>query len=354
MKKILYIAFAAALLSACTADLEDKHVAIESNPIDAKIVNGSNGCVGGSIIVRFTPSAESRLAECATRSGATRTGVSGVDAVLEEVGGYSVEPLYVVTEKNREKVYEGGYHLWYELRFDESSNMESVATRLAEVGEIERVQYVHRIKRVGAPKAVATENSADAPVTRASYNNPFNDPHAIYQWGLENLGSGGLVTPSLSGLGKAVAGADVNVVPAWKLCAGDPSITVAVLDEGVQYNHEDLRNNMWVNEAELNGASGVDDDGNGYKDDVYGFNFATMSGAITYTKSGDTGHGTHVAGIVAAENNNGVGVCGIAGGSGKGDGVKLMSIQIFSGDDGATTSGLVRAFQYAADNGEHI
>ena len=354
MKKILYIAFAAALLSACTADLEEKQVTIESNPIDAKIVNGSNGCVGGSIIVRFTPSAESRLAECATRSGATRTGVSGVDAVLEEVGGYSVEPLYVVTEKNREKVYEGGYHLWYELRFDESSNMESVATRLAEVGEIERVQYVHRIKRVGAPKAVATENSADAPVTRASYNNPFNDPYAIYQWGLENLGSGGLVTPSLSGLGKAVAGADVNVVPAWKLCAGDPSITVAVLDEGVQYNHEDLRNNMWVNEAELNGASGVDDDGNGYKDDVYGFNFAAMSGAITYTKSGDTGHGTHVAGIVAAENNNGVGVCGIAGGSGKNDGVKLMSIQIFSGDDGATTSGLVRAFQYAADNGAHL
>ena len=65
MKKILYTAVVAAMLSACTADLEDKQVAVESNPINAKILNGSSGCVGGSIIVRFEPSAESRLAECA-------------------------------------------------------------------------------------------------------------------------------------------------------------------------------------------------------------------------------------------------------------------------------------------------
>ena len=355
MKKFIYAFAVAALLSGCVADLEDKQVVVGDGGVETKIVNGSGGCEGGTIIVRFAPSAESRLAECATRSGATRTGVSGVDALLDDVNGYSVEPLFVVTKKNREKVYAGGYHLWYELRFDESSNVEKVATRLAKVGEVERVQYVHRVKRVGAPKAVAANYSEDTPVTRASYNNPFNDTYAIYQWGIENLGNGGLVTPALSGLTKAVAGADVNAVPAWKLCAGDPSIIVAVTDEGVQYNHEDLKNNMWVNEAELNGTAGVDDDGNGYKDDIYGFNFTTMTGTISWTNAGDTGHGTHVAGIVAAESNNGVGVCGIAGGSGKGDGVKLMSIQIFKGNDGAaTTSGLVRAMQYAADNGALI
>ena len=354
MKKILYVAVVAAMLSACTADLEDKQVAVENTPASEKILNGAGGCVGGSIIVRFTPSAESRLAECATRSGATRTGVSGVDAILDDVRGYLVEPLFVVTEKNREKVYAGGYHLWYELRFDESSDMESVATRLANVGEVERVQYVHRVKRVGTPKAVAVDNSEEAPATRAAKQNPFNDTYAVYQWGIENLGNGGLVTPSISGVAKAVAGADVNVVPAWELCTGDPSIVVAVVDEGVQYNHEDLQNNMWVNEAELNGQAGVDDDGNGYKDDIYGFNFVTSTGTISWTNTGDSGHGTHVAGIVAAESNNGVGVCGIAGGSGKGDGVKLMSIQIFKGNDNATTSGLVRALQYAADNGALI
>ena len=353
MKKILYVVVVAAMLSACTADLENKQVAIESNPISAKILNGSSGCVGGSIIVRFEPSAESRLAESATRSGATRTGVSGVDALLDEVGGYSVEPLFVVTEKNREKVYAGGYHLWYELCFDESSDMEKVATRLANVGEVERVQYVHRVKRVGAPK-VASVSYSETSVNRVLYTNPFNDTYAKYQWGIENIGSSGVVSPASSGIAKVVAGADVNVVPAWKLCTGDPSIVVAVTDEGVQYDHEDLKNNMWINEAELNGTSGKDDDGNGYKDDIYGFNFTTMTGNISWTNSRDTGHGTHVAGIVAAENNNGIGVCGIAGGGGKGDGVKLMSIQIFNGNDSATTKGLVRAMQYAADNGAHI
>ena len=354
MKKLLYVFAAAALLSACTADLEDQQVAVGGNTVDAKILNTSTGCVGGAIVVRFTPSAESRLAECATRSGATRTGINGVDAVLNEVNGYSVEPLFVVTEKNRDKVYEGGYHLWYELRFDESSNMDSVAAKLAKVGEVERVQFVHRIKRVGAPKAVAVELASDAPETRASFNNPFNDTYRMYQWGIENIAFSAYFAPAISGAPAVVAGADVNVVPAWKLCAGDPSIVVAVLDEGVQNTHEDLKNNMWVNEAELNGQTGVDDDGNGYKDDIYGFNFVTMTGTHSWTKSGDTGHGTHVAGIVAAENNNGIGVCGVAGGSGKGDGVRIMSIQIFSGDDGVTSSGLVRAFQYAADNGACI
>ena len=355
MKKLIYTFAIVALLSACTADLEDKQVVVaDSNPVSAKILNGSRGCVKGSIIVRFNPSAESRLGECATRSGATRTGVRGVDALLDEVGGYSVEPIFIVTKKNREKVYAGGYHLWYELSFDESSDMEEVASRLAEVGEIERVQYVHRVKRVGAPKVASANHMTAVPLIRASYNNPFNDTYAKYQWGIENIGSAGLVSPALSEIPNAVAGADVNVVPAWKLCAGEPSIIVAITDEGVQYDHEDLKNNMWVNKAELNGTSGVDDDGNGYKDDVYGFNFVLNKGNITWNASEDTGHGTHVAGIVAAENNNGKGVCGIAGGSGTGDGVKLMSIQIFSGKDGVTNSGMARAMQYAADNGALI
>lgn len=353
MKKILYILSAVALFSACTADLEDQQVVVESNPANAKILNTSTNCVGGSIIVRFEPSAESRLAECATRSGATRTGVSGVDAVLDEVSGYSVEPLYVVTEKNREKVYAGGYHLWYELHFDKSSDMEAVAAKLANVAEVQRVQYVHQIKRIGAPKLSTTSVADETSTTRATSTIPFNDTYRKSQWGLENLGDlkdGGYVR----NLPEAVAGADVNVVPAWKLCAGDPSIVVAVFDEGVMNTHEDLKSNIWVNKAELNGTANVDDDGNGYKDDIYGFNFTTMSGTITWSERGDTGHGSHVAGIIAAESNNGKGICGIAGGSGNKDGVKLMSVQIFNGDDGTTTSNFVRAVQYAADNGAHI
>ncbi len=354
MKKVLYILSAVALFSACTADLEDKQVAIESNPANAKILNTSTNCVRGSIIVRFNPSAESRLAKCATRSGATRTGISGVDAILDDVAGYNVEPLYIITEKNREKVYSGGYHLWYELNFDKSSDIEKVASKLAEVDEVQRVQYVHQLHRVGKPKVSAKTLSEVAPATRAITKNPFNDTYAKYQWGLENLGASSELQVAVSGVAKPIAGADINVIPAWKLCTGDPSIVVAVVDEGVMNTHEDLKNNIWINEAELNGTPNVDDDGNGYKDDVYGFNFTTYNGTISWNNSADTGHGTHVAGIVAAENNNGKGVCGIAGGSGANDGVKLMSIQIFNGDEGVTEKGMVRALQYAADNGAHI
>ena len=350
MKKFIYIAVVA-LLAACTADLEEQTISVTDNNIGGKILNTSCNCVGGTLMVRFDTTAESRLAECATRSGATRTGIGGVDAVLDEVNGYSVAPLYVVTEKNREKVYSGGYHLWYELLFDETSDMEATAAKLAKVGEVQVVQYVHRIKRVGSPKVVTKSISEDISATRASSAIPFNDKYVGYQWGLKNLGHLGAL---INNLPDAVEGADINVVPAWKLCKGDPSIVVAVFDEGVMNTHEDLKNNIWINEKELNGQSGVDDDGNGYKDDIYGFNFTTMKGTITWNKSSDTGHGTHVAGIIAAENNNGIGICGIAGGSGNNDGVKLMSVQIFNGNSGASTSNLVRAFQYAADNGAHI
>ena len=350
MKKFIYIAVVA-LLAACTADLEEQTISVTDNNIGGKILNTSRNCVGGTLMVRFDTTAESRLAERATRSGATRTGISGVDAVLDEVNGYSVAPLYVVTEKNREKVYSGGYHLWYELLFDETSDMESVAAKLAKVGEVQVVQYVHRIKRVGSPKVVTKSISEDISATRASSAIPFNDKYVGYQWGLKNLGNLGAL---ISNLPDAIEGADINVVPAWKLCTGDPSIVVAVLDEGVMNTHEDLKNNIWINEKELNGQSGVDDDGNGYKDDIYGFNFTTMKGTITWDRSGDSGHGSHVAGIIAAENNNGIGICGIAGGSGNNDGVKLMSVQIFNGNSGTSTSNLVRAFQYAADNGAHI
>lgn len=354
MKRLFNIFFVAILLSACTADLEEQIVRTEGESGSAKILNSSTNSIGGSLLVRFDSAAESRLAECATRSGATRTGVSGVDAVLDDVKGYAVEPVFVITDKNREKVHAAGLHLWYELRFDEECDVEVVATRLADVAEVKRVEFVHRVHRIGNPKVVECGDISEMPVTRAKI--PFNDVYSRYQWGLNNLGLMSEVKKisSINGLADVVAGADINVVPAWELCTGDPSIVVAIVDEGVMHSHEDLAANMWVNHAELNGKMGTDDDGNGYKDDIYGFNFSHMNGTITWNGKTDSGHGSHVAGIVSAVSGNGIGVCGIAGGSGNSDGARLMSVQIFSGDSGATTSQVSRAIQYAADNGAHI
>ena len=109
---------------------------------------------------------------------------------------------------------------------------------------------------------------------------------------------------------------------------------------------------MWVNSEEIPG-DGIDNDGNGYIDDVHGYNFVD-NGEITWTKSGDGGHGTHTAGTIGAVNNNGVGVVGVAGGSGKGDGVRLMSAQIFSGNGGGSVNQVARAIKYAADNGASL
>ena len=175
---------------------------------------------------------------------------------------------------------------------------------------------------------------------------PFNESERSQQmqWHYNNTGNIFAQTSQL--------GADANVYAAWQLSTGNPDVIVAVVDQGVKYDHEDLAANMWVNEAELNGTPGVDDDGNGYVDDIYGYNFTKETGELDF--SAELMHGTHVAGTIAAVNNNGVGVCGIAGGSGRGDGVKIMSCQIFHDKDGGDAATSAKAIKYAADNGAAI
>lgn len=116
----------------------------------------------------------------------------------------------------------------------------------------------------------------------------------------------------------------------------------------------DMAANMWTNTAELNGSEGRDDDSNGYADDIHGFNFVDNTTLTISTKGDAPDHGTHVAGTVAAVNNNGTGVAGIAGGSGKNDGVKIMSCQIFHDKDGGDVAMAAKAIKYAADNGAAI
>lgn len=359
MKRLIYTILVAVAGVGCTADFEDKTISGEGATSSAKILNSSQDAVKGSVLVRFNAVAESRLAECATRSGATRTGVQGVDAVLDRVGGYSVEPIFAVTEKNREKVYKAGLHLWYELQFNKECDIEAVAADLAGIAEVERVQFSKRVRRVGTPNVI-TSRELQNQTTRlkevvGTSSVPFNDSFRKYQWSLNNLGRSSEVSDAgyVSNLPTVVAGADINVVPAWKLCKGDPSIVVAVVDEGVMYSHEDLAANMWVNSGEI-ANDWIDNDGNGYVDDVNGLNCVRLDGDIKWDNNNDSGHGTHVAGIISAVNGNGRGICGIAGGSGNNDGVKIMSIQIFYGNGGASDTSLAKGIQYAADNGAHI
>ncbi len=260
--------------------------------------------VRGHIRVKFTED------PTATKSG------NAVD--LSSLGAYTMVRSFPDAGRFEERHRKYGLHLWYDVFFDESLPLTRTANELCGIEGVDKVDYVQ--------------------VARTAGVFPFNDPDFDKQWHYYNPGT------ALA----AIAGSDINLLPAWEVTTGRPDVIVAISDGGLQCNHPDLAANMWINEAELNGQDGVDDDGNGYVDDIYGYNFVigsdgqTMLGRIV---PGD--HGTHVGGTVAAVNNNGVGLCGIAGGDGTPDsGVRLMSTQTSGG-----SAYIGSAFVYAADNG---
>ena len=264
-----------------------------------------------------------------------------------EINGF--EPALRHTPKNVELARELGLHKWFVVSFDESTPVRTFATAVAVRPEISAVQFNATPKLASDCKSIPFRPQASLSAASGEVI-PFDDPMNTYQWNLNNTGD------------KAVAetareGADVGVMDAWKLTAGTPDVIVAVCDAPVKYTHPDLAANMWVNEAEKNGVKGKDDDGNGFIDDIHGFNFypsKVSNGAINWNVNGESGHGTHVAGIIAAVNDNGIGVSSIAGGSGNGDGVRIMTCQIFEGGYAGGDREMSEAIMYAADNGACI
>lgn len=343
MKKYFLI-LAAILTVSCVQD-NFENVAVESGSIESKLIFVEEDLVGGEMLVRFSESAIAGVEAGASRSGGTRSGISEFDAVLEDVGVVSFERLFPINQRYEERAREAGLHLWYHVKFDDGAKMSEVAHAFAKVGEVSVVESVNRIRSLAMPEIPSQGDAASELKAEDATEKPiFNDPDLKKQWHYINNGSTSYYTG-------AKVGADVNLDEAWPITAGDSRIIVAVCDDAIKYDHPDLAANMWVNAAEKNGKAGVDDDQNGYVDDVYGYNFYSMSPTLDFAGSD---HGTHVAGTVAAVNNNGIGGCGVAGGTGKGDGVRLMSCQIFKGNYGSTDANSAKAFQYMADNGVAI
>ncbi len=159
-----------------------------------------------------------------------------------------------------------------------------------------------------------------------------NDARFGSMWNLNNVGQTG-----------GRPDADIDAPEAWGITTGSGRVIVAVIDTGVDFRHPDLAPNMWVNPREIPG-NGRDDDGNGYVDDIYGWDFANNDN----NPWDDNGHGTHVAGTIGAVGNNGIGVVGVIWN------VRIMALKFLDANGNGYTSDAIRALNYAVANGATI
>jgi subtilisin family serine protease len=178
---------------------------------------------------------------------------------------------------------------------------------------------------------------------------PPQDPMFLKLWGLKNYGQ-----DAPSGI-EGVEGADIGALQAWQNQRGSKQIVVAVLDSGVDYSHPDLAANAWVNEKEKNGISGVDDDGNGYVDDIHGWDaISDNRSSLHFGQVGDpdpmddNAHGTHCAGTIGAVGGNGIGVVGVNWN------VSIMGVKFLSAAGSGSSVDEIRALKYILSNNVDI
>lgn len=242
-------------------------------------------------------------------------------SIFPDIDVTSIRTTFHVGGKFESRQRESGLHLWFDVEYQGQILATKATDILTTMPQVQISEPIYKIK-----------------TAEVEMDDPY---YSEYQWHYNNKGDNGFTE-----------GIDIGLIDAWERFGvyGNSEVIVAVVDSGVEYSHEDLNANMWVNEAELNGIEGVDDDGNGYKDDIHGYNFAGGSAVINADS-----HGTHVAGTIAAVNNNGIGVSGVAGGRYPDiPGVRMMTLQVIDDNYPTAASNLVQVYQYAAENGAVI
>ena len=379
--KIFLICLAGLFAAACAKDNVDQTtVPTYDAAIAKKFVNTSANAVAGKLLVYVDKEC---VAQLEAANGSICTGVSTIDDVAEQIGATGITQLFNM-KVNAAYKRDLGMDRWFTINFSNEVSVDDAAKALAATEAVRRVEFakVCNAPEVGEPKLLDPSRIA---ATRALATSFPNDECFVEQWHLLNVGN--RVEPQgveLDEEGKptgemyytydqyddpgfihpyANAGADINVVPAWDLTKGNSNVIIAVIDQGVDFTHEDLAANMWVNQKEADGVEGVDDDGNGYIDDIYGYNFIDNTAIVATNKDGKQipnpilpqDHGTHVAGTIAAVSNNEIGVAGVAGGNNGVGGARIMSCQILGGEKNiADQDAAARAMEYAADNGAVI
>ncbi|MBO6574467.1 MAG: S8 family serine peptidase [Rhodothermales bacterium] len=296
-----------------------------------------------SFLIKLTPEADRALRISTTKAG-VRTGIPSLDSLHREFGAAEMVRVFPDAGRHEARHRAFGLHRWYKLRVKEVDVSEALLDRYRSSLSVERVDRVRKRSMRGGssgaplrPDATPRPGRSETPLRRgteirattgaAAARTP-DDPSFSAQWQYN-----------------AANDADIDLVEAWDLTTGSPDVIVAVLDSGADLDHPDLVNNLWTNPGEIAG-NGIDDDNNGFVDDIHGWDFSDGDNSPQDVD----GHGTHTAGTIAASTNNGVGVAGVAGGF-DGGGARVMPLKIF---ENALDDLIANAFVYAADNGAVI
>ncbi|HIZ87374.1 MAG TPA: S8 family serine peptidase [Candidatus Coprenecus pullistercoris] len=326
---ILTAALMTAAFSSCSMD-EDRIRRADTIVVDGREVPSSAYEQGMVRLLLTEEMAEKLNLQTDADGQLVTTGVKSVDDAFATVGVRKIERTFPYAGKFEKRTREAGLHLWYDVYFDENTGLTRAGEQFGAIDGVDYVEYRPQIVPIGGP--IRPYTSAE-PAPANALTELYNDPQLSGQWHYYNDGT----KPT------AVAGCDINVLPVWqrgivgsRYTMDGREVIVSIVDGGIDYSHEDLAANLWNNPVtsdpnELHGKSFV----NGY---------ATVVA---------DDHGTHVAGTVAAVNNNGKGVAGVAGGdAAKGiEGVRLMSCQIFADEASGNSAG---AIKWGADHGAVI
>jgi thermitase len=220
------------------------------------------------------------------------------------------------------------------VKFNEKSSIDSLISRLKQNPNVEYAEPNYIVKAIQTTKSIWENlNSINT-----------NDPKFNNLWGLVNTGNNEPAGSRGNSSSSGVAGADINAIKAWGITKGSKAIKIAIIDTGVDYNHPDLKANMWTNTAEANGIAGVDDDGNGYIDDIHGYDFANKDG----DPMDGNGHGTHCAGTIAAVHDNGIGIAGVMGEA------EIVGVKFLTDQGSGSSADAIAAIDYATKIGVDI
>lgn len=292
----------------------------------------------GEVIVKFKDQSAAQI-NAPRRTKFRTSGVNSIDATLRELGVSEVEALMPLSGNQQVKrlarsvngktVAAPAMNRIYLMHFDKTKvrNTEEAVAKLAKLADVEYAEPNRIVYALGNTESQAGQSKALMDVqdqaNGGGKNISYDDPLFGQQWGLQTM-----KLPQL-----------------WQ----QPIITqkrpiIAILDTGVDIDHPDLKANIWTNTKESEGAEDYDDDGNGFKDDLHGWDFVNQTGRI-----GDwNGHGTHCAGIAAAVGGNGIGIVGAN------PDALIMPVTVMQSDGTGDVATIIKGIDYAVANGADI